>query len=400
MQKVVLDNGLTVIFERKKGKAVVVEVMVKVGSNHETKQERGIAHFLEHILFEGTKRRPTNQLITNEIEKIGGDFNAYTSNERTCFYVKVLGKHFVKAVDILADILQNSLFKEEHVNKEKNIVIKEIDMVYDEPRYYQWIVLQRNLFKEHPCKYPAYGDKKVIKELTRENIINFFKKYYVPNNMVISIVGDVPDWKKEVSREFSMKRGKTPTYRKIAEPSARKESVKKEKKNTANTYLVLGFKTVPRNHKDAYTLEVINSILGRGQSGRMFTEIRSKEALAYDVGTQNVGEVSFGYFAVYATIDKNNITLVKRKILQEIDKLKNLSQKDLKEAINFIEGDYLLGLEESQKMADHLLFWEQVKDAHLLKDFIGQVKKISVNDVKRVVDKYLKNGTMIVLEGK
>ena len=163
MQKIVLPNGLKVIYQHRPGNSVVVEVMVKVGSNHELPEERGIAHFLEHILFEGTTKRPTNREISNEIEKIGGDFNAYTTNERTCFYVKVLKKHFQKAVEILAEILQQPLFAEEHIAKEKNVVLKEIDMVHDEPSYYQWILLQQNLFKKAPCKFPTYGDRKVIK---------------------------------------------------------------------------------------------------------------------------------------------------------------------------------------------------------------------------------------------
>ena len=214
MKKKVLGNGLTVIFKEKKGSSVVVEVMIKVGSDFENAEERGISHFLEHILFEGTVKRSTNREISNEIEKIGGDFNAYTSNERTCFYVKVLKKHFPIAVDVLADILQNSVFNEKDIIKEKNVVLKEIDMVNDDPRHYQWILLQKTLFDKHPCKYPTYGDPKVIKDLTREKVIEFFEKYYVPNNMVVSIVGDVKNWNKHewsFGEELALKRKRCET---------------------------------------------------------------------------------------------------------------------------------------------------------------------------------------------
>ena len=165
MKKAVLANGLTVLYYPKKGNSVVVEAMIKVGSCHEKNDERGISHFLEHILFEGTSKRPTNKEISNEIERIGGDFNAYTSTGKTCFYAKVLKKHFSIAADVLADILQNPLLREEDIKKEKNVVLKEIAMIYDEPRYHQWILLQQNLFEKHPCKYPTYGDEKVIKAL-------------------------------------------------------------------------------------------------------------------------------------------------------------------------------------------------------------------------------------------
>src|SRR3990167_4175398 len=152
MKKVVLGNGLTILYYPKKGNSVVVEVMINVGSCHEKSDERGISHFLEHILFEGTKKRPTNKEISNEIERIGGDFNAYTSTGKTCFYAKVLKKHFLIAVDVLADILQNPLLKEKDIKKEKNVVLKEIAMIYDEPRFHQWILLQQNLFEKQDRK--------------------------------------------------------------------------------------------------------------------------------------------------------------------------------------------------------------------------------------------------------
>src|SRR3989338_5688265 len=208
MQKLRLPNGLTVIHEPKKGNSVVVELQVNVGSNDESPEERGISHFLEHLLFEGTQKRPTNQLISNEIESIGGDFNAYTTNERTCFYIKVLKKHFTIAVEVLSYIMLNSLFKEEHIKREKNVIIKEIDMINDEPRFYQWLLLQRTLFNKHPCRYPTYGKKEIIMNLTRDKIIQYFQKHYLPNNMVLSIVGDVKNWRKEIEKLFLMKKGK------------------------------------------------------------------------------------------------------------------------------------------------------------------------------------------------
>jgi len=400
MQNAVLKNGLKIIYKKKQGNAVVIQVMIKVGSNHEESHERGITHFLEHILFEGTKKRPTNRLISNEIEKIGGDFNAYTTNERTCFYVKVLKKHFSKAVEVLADILQNPLFNEEHIKKEKNIVLKEIDMIYDEPGYYQWILLQKSLFKKHPCKIPTYGDKNVIKKLTKKKVVDYFNEFYVPNNMVISIVGEIEEWKREIAKQFTGEKSKVRKSVRVKEPSAKVNTLKKVKKDIVNTYTILGFKTVPQDHPDSFVLEVINGVLGRGQSGRMFNEIRSKRGLAYDVGTQNIEEVSFGFFAIYATIDGNNLSLVKRLILEELGKLRKISKEELQEAKNYVEGSYLLDLEESQKVADQILFWEQIKNAKLMDKYLFGIKKVSQSDVRRVVDKYFKNYTQVVLEGK
>ncbi len=400
MKKVVLSNGLTVIYYPKKSNSVVVEVMVNVGSCHEKSEERGISHFLEHILFEGTKKRASNKEISNEIERIGGDFNAYTSTGKTCFYTKVLKKHFPIAVDVLADILQNPLLREGDIKKEKNVVLKEITMIYDEPRYHQWILMQQNLFEKHPCKYPTYGDVRVIKSLNRKKVLDFFTKYYVPNNMVVSIVGDAPKWKKEIEKYFVFKKGKVQKTTFPVEPILKKNKKIFLKKNIFNTHLVLGFKTVSRAHPNSYVLDVINGILGRGQSGKMFTEIRSKRGLGYDVGTQVLSDNSFGYFAAYAIIDKKNIALVTDLMLEEIRLLNNVTLEEVKEAQDFIEGDYLLEIEDTQKVADQILFWEQVKSAALMEEYLKKIKKVTVNDVKRVAEKYFKHYTQVVLEGK
>lgn len=400
MKKAVLGNGLKLLYYPKKGNSVVVEVMINVGSCHEKSDERGISHFLEHILFEGTSKRPSNKEISNEIERIGGDFNAYTSTGKTCFYAKVLKKHFSIAVDVVADILQNPLLREEDIKKEKNVVLKEVAMIYDEPRYHQWILLQQNLFEKHPCRFPTYGDEKVIKALNRKKVEQFFKRYYVPNNMVISIVGDAPNWKKEIEKNFVFERGKVSKMNFPAEPLLRKNKKIILKKKIFNTHLVLGFKTVSRADPDSYVLDVINGILGRGQSGKMFTEIRSKRGLGYDVGTQVLSDNNFGYFATYAIIDRKNIELVKNLMLEEIQSLKNVSAEEVKEAQNFIEGDYLLEIEDAQKVADQLLFWEQVKDAAQMGEYLRKIKKVTVSDVKRVVDKYFKHYAQVVLEGK
>ena len=400
MQKIILPNGLTVIYERQQGNAAIIQLMVKVGSNHESPKERGISHLLEHLLFEGTKKRPDNQIISNEIEKLGGDFNAYTTNERTSYYVKVLKKHTPKAMDILQDIFQNSLFKPEHIAKEKTIVLKETDLVNDEPSYYQWLLFQKTMFKSHPAGYPTYGDKKVVKNLSREEILTYFNKWYVPKNMVLCIVGDIPNWKSLAQKYFTFSPGKSIQQPKWKEPVKRKAVLKTEKRKTVNTYLIQGYLSVPQNHSDAYVLEVIHGILGRGQSGRMFTEIRGKRALAYDVGTQHVAERTFGYFAVYATIAKNNLSLVRKLMNKELTKLQEVTLQDVKESQTFLEGNYLLELEDGQKRADQLLFWEQIKEANLLNNYVKKVKKVTPADVKRIAKKYFKNPTTIVVAGK
>jgi len=399
MQKIKLKNGLTIIYQEKDTNSVAIEILVKVGSNDETKTERGISHFLEHMVFEGTKKRPTSQEIANEIEKIGGDLNAYTSNERTCFFVKILNKHFDIGLDILADIVQNPVFDKNNIEKEKKIVLKEVDMVNDEPRFYQWVLFEKNLFEKHPSKFPTYGDRKVINGLTRKKVLDYYLKYYQPNNMVISIVGNVKDWKKKVEQKFISPAGKELKKLKVNEPATKKNKLKKEKRKIANTYLVLGYKTVPRTHPDSYILEVVSGILGRGQSGWMFQEIRGKHGLAYEVGTQHACDQDYGYFSVYLSTEKKKVNLAIKLVLEQLNKLKSLSEKDLQESKTYLEGSYLLETEDNQKLADALVFWEQIEDAKKIEEFVKKIKKVTTKDIKRVVNKYFNNYCLAVVEG-
>ncbi len=400
MLKKVLANGITVLYEKRPGNAVIVQVMVNVGSNDESMSEKGISHFLEHILFEGTVKRPTNQLISNEIESVGGDFNAYTTTERTNFYVKVLPKHFERAVEVLADILHNPLFEPKSIEKEKKIVIKEMGRVDDEPRFHQWLLLQKTLYSHHPCRFPTHGRREVIEGLTREKVEAYFRKHYMAANMTIAIIGNIDAWQKIVEKHFILEKGKKTSRAAIAEPALKRNKVVSVHKKSVNTYLMVGYKTVPASHPDAYVLQVIDGILGRGQSGKMFSEIRTKRGLAYEVGTEHVAECTYGYFAVYATIDRKNIATTQRVVAEEMKKLQRITPQELREAKEYLEGDYLLELEDPQKYADQLLFWEQIANAHYLQDYVTKIKKVTVADVRRVAKKYFNKSVTILMKGK
>lgn len=208
MQKTVLANGLEIIYIPQKSTSVTVQIMIKIGSAIEQPKERGLAHFLEHILFEGTPTRPNSFLIANEIEKVGGAFNAYTTHERTCYYAKVPKKHFKSTLNVLSDIVQNPLFEKVSVEKEKKVVLKEIDMVHDDAHSLQWIELQKELYPNSNSLHPTYGTKKIVQNLTPKKISSFFKTYYHPKNMTIAIVGKVKNWKEEVESMFIQKNGK------------------------------------------------------------------------------------------------------------------------------------------------------------------------------------------------
>ena len=403
MQKVILPSGLEVIYYPIKGVSVTVQVMVKIGSGIEKRSERGIAHFLEHILFEGTTKRPTSFAIANEIEKVGGAFNAYTTDERTCYYAKVPRAHFLSALDVLSDIVQHPLFLKDCVEKEKKVVLKEIDMVHDDPHSLQWVVLQGKLYPRSSTLYPTYGNRKIISALTPTRVRTFFEKYYHPQNMILCIVGDVGNLlsvTKEIEKRFQVKKGLLAREEMCTLiPLTRNGSVQ-IKKDISSCHVALGFRAVNREHKDSYTLDVIDAILGRGQSGKMFQSVRGEHGLAYEVGTQYVCDRSYGYFAVFAVVDKAKREAALKVIVTELEKLQKISVHEVAEAKTSIEGEYLLDLEDTQKVADQILFWRQIQSVALMMGYLKHIRAVKVIDVKRVAKKYLQHYVKVSIAKK
>jgi len=400
MDKYALKNGITLILDKNNSKSVAIEVMFKVGSNNESKNLAGISHFLEHMLFEGTKNRKDSREIANEIEKYGGEFNAYTTGDRTAFFIKIINKRFEIALDILSDMVINPTFKDKIIEKEKKVILKEINMVTDDSRSHQWILFQKTLFEKHPARNPTYGNAKAVKSFTRKQIFDYYKLYYIPNNMIVSVVGNVNNAKENVEKYFgSLKPGKIITRGKVNEPL--QEKIKKfvEKKKTLNSYMVLGYKTAPRENKESYALDVIAGILGRGQSGWMFDELRNKRGLGYQVGVNNEPETDYGMFAVYAGLDKSKIEEARKLILEQFKRLQKLTSKELEEAKTYIEGNHTLQTEDNFHHADNLAFWETINGAKFAYTYLKNIRKVTIDDVRRVAKKYLnENYTIVVIE--
>jgi predicted Zn-dependent peptidase len=401
MDKLKLKNNLTIILEKKPTQTITIQATVKTGSNNETEEISGISHFMEHMLFEGTKNRKDSQIISNEIESLGGELNAYTSNERTCFYIKIAKKHFNKALDIVSDIIQNPLFTEKTIEKERKIILKEINLHKDEPRFHQWVLFTKALFKKHPARRPAYGTVKAVKAVKRKDLLNYYHKYYTPNNIILSVVGNFnKDTLNKIKEQFkNFKSRKTPKTKTINEPKQNKVEIKKEKRKILSSYMVMGYKTPRRTDKDSYTLDVIRSILGRGQSGKIFNEIRNKRGLAYEVGVHHDPSIDYGFFAVYLNTHKKNIKKIIKLILKEFNNLKNITKKEIKEAKGFLIGQHILENEGTREMADELGYWESIKDVKLLNNYLEEINKVTKTDILEVANKYLtKNYTLAIIE--
>ncbi len=388
-----LGNGVNVLFNKKKSDSVVVEVTVRVGSNDETDKIRGVSHFIEHMLFEGTKKRPSSKLITKEIDKRGGEVNAFTGNERTSFYVHILKKYYDVALDVLSDIIKNPLFSDEAFEKEKRIILEEIEMVYNQPRSDQWNLFQKALYRRINAKYPIIGYHDTIKNMNKRDLVNYYKKYYIGSNISVSVVGDVDI--KKVSKYFEdVKEGKV--KRKIVrEPKQKTVRTLIDKRKITQSYFVLGYNTVPRKNKDSYAFDLLKVVFGGGFSSRLLDELRNKRGLAYNVGAHYEVGLDFGFFACFVGSDKKNLKIIKKIVLDVMSK--PVSVNDLRDAKKYIEGNFILENEDSVKLADLTSYW------HLIggdwKSYLKKIKKVSLGEINRVMMGYFTSKyTLAIIE--
>jgi predicted Zn-dependent peptidase len=398
MQKKILPNGITVIFEKKPIETVTIEILVKAGSNYESKKLSGISHFIEHVLFE-TKTRDAGN-VSAEIDKIGGEINAFTWKENTSFFIKVPKKHFNLALEVLSDIIKNPIFKEESIERERKIILDEIKLWKDEPMYYQWVLFEKTLFNESPIGNPAYGNDESVSKINKHDLINFYKRYYVPNNMIISIVGNIDGVFNKIDKKFSDFYGELKEEEKqFKEGSYISELI--EKREMLHSCIVVGYKAVKRNDKDSYVFDIISTVLGYGMSSWLFNEIRTKRGLGYGVGINYEAGKEYGYIAAHATSDKKNVEEVKKIILEQFKKLKSIDEKKLKEAKESVEGQFILGNEDSIKLAHLLCSWEMIGDVGSVKNYLKNINKVTKQDIIRIVDKYFKNNSCtVVIEQK
>ena len=398
--KFVLKNGLKVIIEKRKSDSVSIEAMVGVGSNYENKNISGISHFIEHTLFKGTKTKTAKQ-ISSLIEDVGGRLNAYTSKERTAYHGKVPKQYLQVLLDVLSDMLQNPVFDENELKKEKNVVLSEAKIWKDQPRLNQWNLLEKILWKKHPAKNPIIGTVETIKKIKRSDILNYYKKYYIPNNITLTIVGDIEDNVLElVKKKFENFKPDKLEIKKFEEEKNLEQRKITAKKDTAHSYFVMGYLCPNRVDKDSYVLDIIQVILGNGSSSRLFTEIREKKGLCYEIGASYEAEGNYGYFAIHLSTDKKNIPMAKEIIIKEVEKLKSITNQDLEKAKKSIEGQFLLEYEDTLKLADLICFWEKLKDYNLYKDYIKNIKAVTKEDISKAVNKYLKNYVTVTIEQK
>lgn len=357
-QKIKLNNGLKLILAPlKETKAVTVLVLLPVGSRYETKSINGVSHFVEHLLFKGTKRRPTSLDISKELDSVGAEFNAFTSKDHTGYYIKLAAPEIELAFDILADMLFNSLFAPPEIEKERGVIIEEINMYEDNPMIYLGALLEQTIFGVHPLAWLISGPKRVIKDISRQQILVYKNKFYQPKNIVLTVAGNFNKTKvlKLTKKYFKEKQEKKikPNFSPI-KIKQNKPQISLKFKETEQVQLGLGFPAYSLKDKHLYPLYLLAVILGGNMSSRLFTVIREQHSLAYYIRTDLSAYQDTGVLSVQAGIDKKRIKQAISLILAELKKIRaqGITTKELNSAKEFLQGKLVLELEDSENLAD------------------------------------------------
>jgi predicted Zn-dependent peptidase len=374
-----LDNGITVIFEKRKTPVVAVASSVKFGAQYEKENIKGISHFIEHLVFKGTKNRSVTE-IPQEIESKGGIINAFTAEEITSYWNKLPSKYFELGSEISRDLILNPLFEKKALERERKVILEEIKMYHDNPSTHVLVKIKEMLYKK-PFNISIAGNMKTVNSLSREKVINLFKAIYSTNNMVFSVVGNTT-WEKVLNEAKKFPK----TNKKINSiPIVLKNGQLIEKrKGIDQAHEILAFHMPKLNDKQRYSAEIMDSILGGGMSSKLFQEIREKRGLCYAIKSNLEQSKDYSYEMIYAGTVKEKIEEIKKLVLKEIKKLKDLKQKELGEAKERLLGLRQISKEKCDSTMTELLLEEIGGDAENYYKYEDNVNKVKLKDVQNL----------------
>jgi predicted Zn-dependent peptidase len=392
-QKTTLKNGLRIITsEMPQMQSVATDIFIGAGSRYENKQDNGISHFLEHMMFKGTKKRPTAKKISQTIESIGGILNAGTSIDWTYYWTLVPNKYFPLGIELLSDIIQNSLFDSKEIKKEAGVIIEEINMYQDNPQVYVEKLIHNLMWKDQNLGLTPLGTKENIKKSKKINFINYLKDLYQPSNMVVSVVGKIKHKRavEESKKLFgNLKNRKIKKIQKVKEIQ-KKPAVYLYKKQTDQVHLCLATKTKKLNHfSDSIlktTFDVLNAILSAGMSSRLWLEIREKKGLAYYIHSLVEDFAEVGDLTIFAGLNINKVEEAIKIILNELRKIKEkrVDEKELKKTKEFMKGVLLLKTEDTRSMSSWYGLQELLyQPVQTPEEKIAEIDKVTAADIQR-----------------
>jgi predicted Zn-dependent peptidase len=388
-----LSNGITVITEVLPYlRSASFGIWVRAGSANEDDNNNGIAHIIEHMLFKGTQNRNAKQ-IADEMAKIGGNMNAFTSKECTSYYATTLSEHLPIAIDIISDMLNNSLIDEKALKKEKGVIIEEIDMYDDSPEDLVHEMLQQRVWKDHPLGYLISGTKKIVRKVTREQIMDFMNTYYVGENMIISVAGhfNAKDILKLLEEKFGIIKASSAKAGLTAGKPEYTRVLCKKSKDIEQLHCNIAFDGISYLSEDRYVLSVLNSILGGSINSRLFQKIREDSGLTYSIYSYGSSYRETGLFQIYAAMNPAQTTTVVKKIYQIINdiKKKGVTVEELSMTKEQIKTELILG-NESAKSRMNSNGKTMLNRGHLItiEELIDGIEKVSLGRITDFANQY------------
>jgi len=377
--KKVLKNGMIILFEKRDLPVVSVAFAVRQGGINESEKEKGISHFMEHMLYKGTPTRNTKQ-IADEIEGHGGAMNGFTDETVTAYWCKMPSKHLNLALTVLSDMVKNPLFDKKELEKERKVIFEEIKMRKDNPKIYVCDKIQSYLYGGSLGKN-LIGTHETMNSISKEQLFQKFKEAYQPNNLILGIVGDA-DFDtivKFAEKNFGATQGKI-TKQKI---STKNESKSEKRKGIDQANLIFAHHVPLAGDKKSYAAMILGTLMAGGMSSRLFSEIREKRNLAYAVTGDSDINQDFSYNVIYVGTTAENVDKIKKLILEEFKKVaEGLTEKELNQTKEQLVGNYNISMEDSQTQLLNLLINEINGDAKEFYDFVKNISDVKLSDVK------------------
>lgn len=394
-----LKNGLPVFLANIPGaKTATVLVMFKTGSKHETREQSGLSHFLEHMFFKGTKKRPTTLSLSSELDSLGGEFNAFTSKEYTGYYVKAAKDKVGKSLDIVSDMLLNSKFDQEEIDRERGVIIEEMNMYEDNPLMDIEDVFETLLYGDCPAGWGTIGFKENLLRFKRQDFIDYYNSQYGKNSAFLLVAGAVDkNINKQAEKFFTgLSDNKFVKKQKVVEKQSKPQLLVKYKK-TDQAHLALGLRAFAFGHKDNYNLKLLSIILGGSMSSRLFTELRERRGLAYYVRAKHEAYSDSGYLIARAGVPLDKVEESLAVLLTEIKKMSKalVTEAELKRAKNLLLGNMAINLEASDEVAQWYAS-QAIMEKKITspEEFAKNVKKVTAKNILRVAQTLIKNNSL------
>jgi predicted Zn-dependent peptidase len=389
----ILPNGLRVIVVPIDDvESVTSLVMVGAGSRYETRKNNGISHFLEHMAFKGTKKRPTAREIATLIDGIGAESNAFTGKEVTGYYIKSAATHVNTTLDVLSDILAHSELSQDEINRERGVIIEEINLYEDTPMRKIYDVFEDLMYGDTPMGWDIAGTKNVINSINRADFVSYMNSLYSADNMTVVVAGKVDEAKvkADITKFFSpLKKFKTFKPEPVME-SQDKPEVRIKHKKSEQAHFAVGVRTSGlQDETDRYPLSILSSILGGGMSSRLFYEVRERKGLAYYVRSYSEKYADVGYLASFAGVDPKRVDDAIQTVVEEYQKIQKkgeITEDEVKKAKEFVKGHFILELEDTKSIATHYaseeLLEREIKNPD---EIMKKLDEININKQKRGV---------------